>query len=312
MYFTALTAFQFPIEFCARFEEVDEALAQDALKPIGPQELVTYGFVSPFGEGSEVLHHRIGNRILVALGTEERVLPPKAVDRALRTRLQEIEQREGRVVGARERRRLKDEVVFEMIPRAFTKFSRLQAYIDLDTATLYVDTASRKAAENVVSAIRRAYGTFPALPLNIASAPRQILTGWVSGEPTPARFAVGDEAELRDGVERGAVIKAQRQELHADEIHRHIEAGKQCVRIGLCHDDRLTFVVDDTLAIRKLKVTDLAVEALDQRETESAAQELDARFALMSGLISNLAKDLFAAFEVQPAGSAPHTLKKAA
>ena len=50
---------------------------------------------------------------------------------------------------------------------------------------IFVDTSSRKAAESVVSDIRHAIGSFPALPLNAEVAPRSILTSWIAGDPLP-------------------------------------------------------------------------------------------------------------------------------
>lgn len=312
MYFTSLTAFRFPTELRARFDDLDEILKAEQLKPIGPQELATHGFVSPFGEQGEVFHHRVGDAILITLGSEERILPPKAVERALRERVAEIEEREGRSLGARARKRLKEEVVLDMIPRAFTKHGRLNAYLDLASGTLFIDTATRKAAENFVSALRIALGSFPATPLNIARAPAGILTGWVAGEPTPERFTIGDEAEFRDPVQQGAVIKAQRQTLQCDEIQRLLDAGKQCVRIGVSYDDRLTFVLDDTLVVRKLKLTDIANDSLAQVECHDLAAEIDARFALFSGLVNQLSADLFAVFEVASPAPQFDDLRKAA
>lgn len=312
MFFTALTAFRFPAHLRNLFDDLDTALRAEAIKPIGPQEIATYGFVSPFGDESEVLHQRIGDSILIVLGHEERILPPKAVDRALRTRIKEVEEREGRSLGARARKRLKEDVVFEMIPRAFTKHTRLSAMVDLRSGTLFVDTGSRKAAENVVAALRRAFGSFPALPLNMTTSPRSVITGWIAGETLPERFAIGDEAELRDPVDRGAVIKAQRQELQSEEIAKHLQSGKQCVRIGLAYDERATFVLDEALVVRKLKLTDVAMEQLSHDDISDRAAELDACFALFSGLVTRLAADLFTTFGVDTPEAFTETMRKAA
>ena len=63
---------------------------------------------------------------------------------------------------------------------------------------------------------------------------------------------------------------------------------------------------------RKLKLTDIAHEPMNEREIESAAQELDARFALFSGLVGRLAADLFEVFSVNVPLSVSPPLKKAA
>src|SRR3546814_1853223 len=77
-----------------------------------------------------------------------------------------MEQREGRKPGGRARKRLKEDLVHELLPRAFVKPSRTDAVLDLEHGLCIVDSSSRKSAEGVVSEIRNALGSFPALPLN--------------------------------------------------------------------------------------------------------------------------------------------------
>ena len=120
------------------------------------------------------------------------------VNDLLAKKLADIEQKEGRRPGGRMRKRMKEDLVHELLPRAFVKPSRIDALLDLEHGFLAVDTASRKQAEAVASEIRRALGSFPALPLNAEVAPRSILTGWIAGEPLPSGFSLGEECELKD------------------------------------------------------------------------------------------------------------------
>ena len=84
------------------------------------------------------------------------------------------------------------------------------------------------------------------------------------------------------------MIKCQRQELQADEIARHLEAGKQVARLALTLDDHLSFVLGEDLVVRKLKFLDGAVEQLESTERNDVRAELDARFALMAGELQRL------------------------
>ena len=139
-----------------------------------------------------------------------------------------------------------------------------------------------RTAENVVSEIRHALGSFPALPLNAEVAPRSVLTGWIAGEPLPDGLSLGDECELRDPIDQGAVVKCQRQELQSDEIAKHLEAGKQVTRLALTLDDHVSFVLGEDLVVRKFKLLDGAVDQLESTERDDLRAELDARFALMA------------------------------
>lgn len=286
MFFRNLTLFRFPIN--TKLDDLDAGLDECQLKPVGPMELSSRGFISPFGRDNAQLSHRLGDALWLTVGAEDRLLPGSVVNDMLAKKLAEIEKKEGRKPGGRTRKRLKDELIVDLLPRAFIKPGRTDALLDLQHGIVVVDSSSRKSAENVVSEIRRALGSFPALPLNAEVATRSILTGWLAGEPLPEGFSLGDECELRDPMEQGAVVKCQRMELAGDEIDKHLESGKQVTRLALTLDDHVSFVLGEDLVIRKFKLLDGAVDSLENTERDDLRAELDARFALMSAEVKRL------------------------
>lgn len=291
MFFRNLTLFRFPASL--DLSGLDARLAECPLKPVGPLEMSSQGFVSPFGRDAEALSHRVDDAVWLTLGGEDKLLPAAVVNDLLGKKLAEMEEREGRKPGGRARRRLKEDLVHELLPRAFVRPTRTDAMLDLGHGVCIVDTSSRKAAEAVVSEIRHALGSFPALPLSAEVAPRAVLTGWIAGEPLPAGFSLGEECELRDPMDGGAVVKCQHQDLQSDEIAKHLESGKQASRLALTLDDHVSFVLGEDLVIRKLKFLDGVVDQLEGGAEYDLRAELDARFALMAGEL----KRLFAVLE---------------
>lgn len=285
MFFRNLTLFRFPASLS--LDLLAEGLAECALRPVGPMELATRGFVSPFGRDSEGLHHVLDGAYWLAVGGEDRLLPGSVVNAELQKRLDDIEQKEGRRPGGRTRKRLKDELVTELLPRAFIRPTRVDAILDTKTGLLAVDTSSRKAAEGVVSEIRRALGSFPALPINAEAAPRSVLTAWITATDPDGLYeglTLGAEAELRDALNNnGARVRVSNMELVLnEEVEKHLQAGKQVTRLALTLDDHVSFVLGEDLVIRKFKLLDGAVESLENTEREDLRAELEARFALMS------------------------------
>lgn len=291
MFFRNLTLFRFPTSL--DLSDLDTHLADVQLKPVGPMDLSSRGFVSPFGRDAEALSHRIDDAIWLTVGGEDKLLPAAVVNDMLGKKLAQIEEKEGRKLGGRARKQLKEDLVHELLPRAFVRPSRTDAMLDLEHGLCVVDTSSRKNAETVVSEIRHALGSFPALPLNAEIAPRSVLTGWIAGERLPEGLSLGEECEMKDAAEHGAIVKCQHQELQGDEIAKHLEAGKQVTRLALTLDDHVSFVLGEDLVIRKLKFLDGAVDQLESTEREDVRAELDARFALMAGEL----KRLFAVLE---------------
>ncbi len=299
MFFRNLTLFRFPTSL--DLSELESRLAECALKPVGPMELSSRGFVAPFGQHGEALSHGLHDALWVTVGGEDKLLPGAVVNDLLQKKLAAIEEKEGRKPGGRTRKRLKDDLISELLPRAFVRPVRSDALLDASLGVIAVDTSSRRNAESVVSEIRRALGSFPALPVNAEVAPRAILTGWIAGDPLPDGLSLGDECELRDPTDTGAVVKVQRMDLSGDEIARHLEAGKQATRLALVLDDHVSFVLGEDLVVRKFKLLDGAVDQLESTDRDDVAAELDARFALMAGEFKRLFNVLEKAFKLTKA-----------
>ena len=291
MFFRNLTLFRFPTSL--DFNNLDARLEPARLKPVGPLALSSRGFVSPLTSSSaesagDALSHRVGDAIWLTLGGEDKLLPSAVVNDLLAKKLAKLEQAEGRKPGGRARKRLKEDLVHELLPRAFVRPVRTDALLDLEHGLCVVDTASRKNAQAMVGELRHALGSFPALPLNAEVAPRAVLTGWIAGEALPEGLSLGDECELRDAADRGAVVKCQRQELTSDEIGKHLEAGKQVSRLALMLDDHVSFVLGEDLVLRKFKRLGGAVDQLESTGRDDIRAELDARFALLAAEIKRL------------------------
>jgi recombination associated protein RdgC len=282
MFFRNLTLFRFSSPVAESLAELETVLANHALRPCGPLESVTRGFVSPFGPESGVLAHRIGTFTLFTLGSEEKLLPAAVVNAELASRLRETAEKRGRPVGGRERKRLKAEVLDTLLPRAFVRPSRLNAYVDKKNGWLVLDTSSRKSAENALSQVREALGSFPAVPLAPEEGPRVLMTDWLATGNLPAGLALGDECELRDpATATGAIARCRRQDLDAEEVKEHLRNGKQVFLLGLTFDDRISFVLGEDLVIRKLKFLDVVMDELGDSQADAHA-EMDASFALLT------------------------------
>jgi len=282
MFFRNLTLFRFAETLPRSLKKLPSALDEHRLRPCGPMELATRGFVSPFGRESEELTHQIGAFILVTIGGEDRLLPSVVVNEELAARLAKIAQKQGRRVGAKERKQLKEEVISDLLPRAFIRPSRLSVYLDAEQGWLVVDTASRKAAEEAVNQFREAMGRFPAVPATAEESPRVLMTDWLIHGKLPKGLALADECELRDPAEAGALVRCRRQDLESDEVREHLKSGKQVFQLGLVFDERIGFVLGEDLVVRKLRFLDGVLDELDEDAAESPKAELDAQFALMS------------------------------
>lgn len=283
MFFRNLTLFRFSPAVAEDLQRLDEALAEHRLRPCGPLEMSTRGFVPPVGRGEEAsLTHAVNACTLVTVGGEDKLLPAAVVNDELQRKVQKIAEEEGRKVGGRERKRIKEDLLNELLPRAFVRSSRMSAYVDRKHGWLVLDTASRKSAENALTQLREALGSFPAVPLAPEEGPRVLMTDWLANGNLPAGLALGDECELRDpATATGAIAKCRRQDLDAEEVKEHLRNGKQVFQLGLVFDERISFVLGEDLVLRKLKFLDVVLDELSDSHQDAAA-EMDASFALLT------------------------------
>jgi recombination associated protein RdgC len=283
MFFRNLTLFRFSPAVADDLKRLDEALGEHRLRPCGPLEMFTKGFVPPVGRGDDApLTHAVKHCTWLTVGGEDKLLPAAVVNDELQRKVRKIAEEEGRKVGGRERKRLKEDLLTELLPRAFVRSSRMSAYVDTKHGWLVLDTSSRKSAENALSQIREALGSFPAVPLAPEEGPRVLMTDWLANGTLPAGLAFGDEVELRDpATATGAIAKCRRQDLDAEEVKEHLRNGKQVFQLGLVFDDRMSFVLGEDLIVRKLKFLDVVTDELGD-SFEDAQAEADAGFALLT------------------------------
>ena len=84
------------------------------------------------------------------------------------------------------------------------------------------------------------------------------------------------------------MVRCRGLDLKADEIRNHLEAGMQVTKLALTWDDTVSFVVDEELALRRLKFGDTLQEQLEAVDSDDAVARFDTAFTLMTLELSRL------------------------
>ncbi len=281
MWFKNLCLYRLTKPFELSAEALNEELSQRSFRPIGKLEAAFTGWSEPLGDEGTQLVHSSGACIMLCTRKEEKILPAAAVRELLEARAQEIEAKEGRKVRGKEKQRLKDEVLLDMMPRAFSKNTRSYAYIDTQHGWMIVDSPSLNKAEDFISLLRETLGSFPVVPVMVANAPNTVMTDWLANNSCPADLSIDDEVELRDPEQDGGIVKIRRQDLGSDEISVHLEAGKRVAQLAVTFDDRISFMLNEQLQLKRIRFTDSVLEEAEDVDAETSAQRFDADFAIM-------------------------------
>jgi recombination associated protein RdgC len=287
MWFKNLSIFRLTEEFTLTPADLELKLEQMAFRPCGSHEEFTFGWTSPLGKSSQELVHSANGFLMLCGKKEERVLPASVVNEMMQEKILETEEQQGRKLSKKERTAIKDELIFELLPRAFTFSSKTYAYIDPKGGWLIVDAASAKKAEDLLSSLRKSLGSLPAVPLNTLEKPVKVMTEWLINNQAPDDITIEDECELRAPEEEGGIIRCKRHDLSLPEIKNHLDTGKEVIKLAVNWADRLSFIIDENLAVKRLKFLDLIQDQVSDIDTDSEAEQFDVDFSIMSLELAN-------------------------
>lgn len=299
MWFKNLAVYRFTEPFTLTAEALEEKLQQHSFTPCGGHDEFSFGFTSPLGRGSDALVHANNGFFMVCAKKEEKVIPSSVINEMLQDKISEIEEREARKLPGKERSRVKDELIFELLPRAFSFSRKTYAYIDSQGGWIVVDAASSKKAEDLLSLLRKGLGSLPVVPIGAGTKPATVMTEWLLTNTSPKDILIEDECELRSPEEEGGIIRCKRHDLALPEIKNHLDTGKQAIKLAMSWADRVSFVLDENLSVKRLKFLDLIQEQAADIEAFDDIEQFDADFSIMSAELAQFIPRLIELFNAE-------------
>lgn len=293
MWFKNLRLFRLAPEWSITPDALDALLQKQVFQACGSQDAESLGWVAVREDTGLV--HALGAQYLLTLRVERRLLPASVVRQAAELRADALEEQQGYRPGRRQMRELREQMMQELLPQAFRIHQDTRVWLDLENRWLAVDAAAAARADAVITLLAEAVHPFPVQPLNLAQAPAAAMTAWLLEDNPPDGFSVDQEAELRAADDSKATVRYVRHNLDAEELGRHIAAGKQCTRLALTWAERISFVLTDAMEIRRITPLDILQEGRDDDGMADAAERFDADFTLMSAELAGLLEALVGA-----------------
>ena len=309
MMFKNLVFHRLPADWSRSAAELEDLLATRTLQPCGPFDMTSRGWV-PVTHGGRLLH-TVNQQYMIALGTEDKLLPGSIVRQVAQERADIQAASQGFPVGRKQMRDLRARVADELRARALSRRRVTRAWIDPEAGWFAVDTASVPRAEMVVEMLSDTLGSFAPSALETDRSPQAAMASWLLRGAAPVNFSIDDELELQAADKSKAVIRYLRHPLEGQEIRAHLTAGKYPTRLGLTWKDRLSFVLTDRLLLKRLDFLEMNEEAAE--DDVDPAEQFDIDFAVMTGEFASLLKDLGTVLGTQaPAQAGPARIKESA
>jgi len=286
--FKNLQLYRLPAPWPMTAAALEQAIAPQAFTPASSNELLRQGWAAP-REGGDLVH-AVAGQFLLQVKTEKKVMPAAAVNAVAKARAAELEEQQGFAPGKKAMKDLKERAAEEMLPRAFTVPSITRVWIDPINGWLAVDAASAAKADDVVKLLLKAVDRMPLESLRVQRSPVAVMTGWLEADEAPAGFTIDQDTELRATGESRAAVRFVKHSLDPADVGRHIAAGKQCTRLAMTWNSRISFVLTESLAIKGIKPLDILKEGGSGAAND--VERFDNDFILMAGELAKLLADL--------------------
>lgn len=276
----------------AVLEAAEESLGRMAFAPCGATQERSIGWVPPRGQAHGALVEAVAGHWLLRLMVESKAVPANVVKRKAEEQAAEIEARTGRKPGRKEIKELREDALHALLPQAFTKQARVLVWIDPKERWLVVDAGSASRADEVVTFLIASIDGFMVEGLQTATSASAAMAHWLTSGEAPEHFSIDRECELKATDESRSVVRYARHPLDIEEVRQHIEQGKQPTRLALSWEDRVSFLLTETLQIKKIAFQDAVFEG---SPSDRPDDDFDADAAIATGELGRLLPDLIAA-----------------
>ena len=292
MFFKNLHPYRLSPEWPITLDALREQLATKPFKPCGSQDHESRGWVPPF-DGGELVH-AIGDNWLVCMQTEAKLLPPAVINKEADKRAAEIKEQQGFKLGRKAMNELREQITTELLPRAFTRIRKTFAWMNVGAGWLVVDAASEKKAEDVLELLRHSLDTFPLALLRTERSPMSAMADWLAGG-APDGFTLDQDFALQSISEDRARATFKGHDLEETHIDELLAAGNLPIKLAMTFDDRISFVLTESGALKRIDFLDVIRDQVKADEHEDAQSIFDAEFALMTGELLRLLPAIVAA-----------------
>ena len=281
--------------WAANSAELEAGLDKMIFVECGATQPVSAGWAPPRGVKHAPLVESIGGQWLMKLVIEQRLLPSAVVKRRVDERAAQIEQATGRKPGKKQQKEIKEEVVLDLLPQAFTKQAAIKVWLDPKDRLLMIDASSPAKADEVVTHLVKALDGIVLTPLHTAQSP----AAWLTSGEAPSGFSVDRECELKSPDETKSAVRYARHALDIDEVRQHIANGKVPTQLALTWQGRVSLLLTETMQVKKIAFLEGVFEGGSKPSKE---ETFDADAAIATGELRKLIPDLIEALggEHQP------------
>lgn len=291
MWFKNLKLFRLAPDFRPTTADLEAKLERQLFQPGNRSDMQNMGWVPPCGGG---LVHVLDGQHLLSLRVEKKLLPASVVNQHVKEKCLEVEEQQGYRPGRKQTKEIKEQIIDDLLPKAFAVQKDTRVWLDTKNHWLIIDAASAGKSDEVIGMLAKIFDPLPVQSLFTEQSPSAAMTEWLLQDEAPANFTIDQDTELRSSAEGGATVRFIKQQPDHHDTSKHIQSGKQCTRLALTWADRISFVLNESLDIKRVAPLDILKVNTDFSNMDEA-ERFDADMTLMCAELAKLLDDLILA-----------------
>lgn len=297
--------------------DLKTALAKKPFNDCMLNETLSFGFVTPIEDDDRLIIEVMPSVFMFCLQKQNKILPDDVIRDLVAKEIKKLEEKNGYKLPREEVLEVKENLIFKLIPTALPKNTKTFAYLDAKKGWLIIDNASSNKSEDLLKILRSLINgqidmvdeenadgeltrqsVLKALPLTKIVANNnvsQLLSRWIEYPSMTTEFSAfsfDDECKLQGDDKRTITFKNTL--VNSKEVISYIRDGLTVTKLGMTWRDKIAFVLDEKLGIKRVEF--LSGVKVDYDDAETPADRFITDAVIATGEITQLLDDLVLAF----------------
>ena len=231
----------------------ETSLQKHAIPLLLDLSIAEQGFAPPY-EFSDQMVITAQNSWKIQLRKEKKLLPASVLRQESKRRIKEIEEKEYRQLSAKDKKALKQRVLDELLPRAFSQISTIEGIYIRDKGFLLVNQAQANKREELLSHLRQALGSFEAALILCKKTATDLMSQWLlDNNSLPNDLAIGNYCELKNIANIKSVSRFVNQDIQSKEVIGILEKDHFVSQLALICQDKLRFILCEDFSLKNIQ-----------------------------------------------------------
>lgn len=278
---------------------LEERISAERFKHVSALEVSSCGFSPIFGRNTEAFVFSHEHNHLLRFTEENKLMPNSIVNQALEDEIALKEQELNRPLKKAEKQALKTALINKMLSQAFATRRELFLWVNSRYGFAAVSATSAKRAENAITILRKALGSFPAKSFQPRCVIEDRLTSFVVTNELPECFKLGGDAVLKATDDSGSSVRVSKDNLTSDEVIAHIKAGKVVTDLQLSFNGCSQFVLSSDLTLKRISLDDQFLEHTLPQSTGDLVADMQANVIIETEVLTNLISQVAKTFDCE-------------